>query len=219
MKKIVVFTVLFLMGANNAFAQVVHVPVGGEGTYEQDIPAPGPGEVLTIVVDVPVPKPRKDVAPLVNKTYVTVQKGSNLHLRGGISLGFGIPARPEPSFTAGLVGEVGYAGSPWILEATFRAGNCKEGVALNSGLAAMRSVAKNFRMGVGADLMYCSDVSDHPAEVADERIVGGSVRLQLQQEHFVFGASVGLGAATFPIPGDRKTDPVVYAGLSMSLLF
>jgi len=211
------------MWANNAFAQeatktkTVHIkPPKEGGTY--NIPV-SPGEDLMVIVDRPAKKVAPAVTNVIEQYTTVVHKGNNLHLRGGVSLGFGFPARPEPSFTAGLVGEVGYAESEWVLEATFRAGNCKKGMALDSGLAAMRSVAKNFRVGVGADLLYCSDVSDHPKEVADERIVGGSVQLQLQQDHFLFGASVGLGAATFPIPGGRKTDPVVYGGLSMSLLF
>ncbi|MEK7131837.1 MAG: hypothetical protein AAB797_03885 [Patescibacteria group bacterium] len=225
-----VIVLLMVLVNHNAFAQtppennqhVVHFSAEKDKDTEMVLSAPGPGENLTVIVDVPV-RTRKAAAPArtyITKQYVTnVQSGSNLHLRGGVSIGLGFPARHDSSFTGGLIGQIGYADSPWVLETTFRAGNCKKGVALNTGLAAMRNVAKNFRMGVGADLLYCSDVSDHPAEKADERVVGGSFRLQSEQGHFIVAASIGVGAATYPVPGDRKTAAVFYEGLSVSYLW
>ena len=232
MKKILITLFAFLMPvmANTAFAQkksdrTVHIPLVKPGENSKIVlPVPGPGENITVIVDVPVLKPRKAAVQrkviYLPTRIVEVQQGSGLHLRGGLTTEVGAPGRQRASFTGGLIGEIGYADSPWSLQGTFRAGNCKDGnVAINSGLAAMRSVHKYLRVGLGADLLYCSDVSSHPKEKADERIVGGSLRLEIELSHIVMGGSIGVGAATVPVPGDRETQPALYGGLNVSYLW
>ncbi len=212
MKKI--FVVWFFLMANTAFAQeapknnIVRV-VSPPGGVTQTFPAPPPGEDFTVVVDLPPSGASKSVAG----------RRGGFFLRGGIGTGIMFPGSDKLSLSGGLIGEVGHAKSLWALDATFRVGNCEGGLAINSGLAVMRTVAGNFRVGVGGDLLYCSNVSDHTKEVAIERVVGGSFHLGYAQNHLVLGASVGVGARTIPIPGDRETAGVLYGGFSISYLW
>ena len=216
------FMLLIMMMANTALAETPDGTKYKDVTIQvpEDVTIKVPGAGEDQVVEVPYVIQRiHEVAP--STTYV--RKGSNLHLRGGLSTGFGFSGRTDPSYTGGLTGQIGYADSTWRLEATFRAGSCKKGwgdVALDSGLALMGNISKNFRAGIGADLLYCSDVSDDlPKEKADERVVGGSFRLALEQGHISVAGSIGVGAATIPIPGDRETKAVLFGGLSVSVLW
>ncbi len=190
-------------------------------------PSDGTNEVAPKDVVVQLPGAGKDV--VINVPYIVEHvheippptKG-NLRLRGGLSTGVMLPGRSELSLTGGLIGEIGHADSLWRLQGTFRAGNCntgEKGLALNSGLAVMNSVTKNFRMGFGADLLYCSNIYDAPKEQASERIVGGSLRLEFVDGSFSAAASMGVGAATTPIPGSRETRAVLFGGLSFSYLW
>ncbi len=206
MKKIA-FTLMFLMLTNIALAENK-----SDGTPEapKDVVIKVPGAGEDVVVEVPY---------VVKRIHEVELAPGNLRLRGGLSIGLGFPARTDPSYTGGLIVQIGYTDSPWVVEPSFRAGKCKGGVSLDGGLAAMRHVAKYLRMGVGADLLYCSNVSDYSIEKASERVVGGSFHLQFEVSHFSVTAFVGAGAATYPIPEDRKTKLVSYQGLAVSLLF
>ena len=225
MKKIVFMFVFLMMTASRTFAQeaptkqeTVHVKPSKEGgTY--NFPAPAPGENLTVIVD---QQPSPALTP-VTKNYVTNVTQQGFSLRGGLTAGVALPGRAKSSFTGGLIGEIGHADSLWRLQGTFRAGNCKngdsKGVALNSGLAAMGTITENFRAGIGTDLLYCSDVSDHPKEKASKRIVGGSLRLEFVDGRFSVAGSIGMGAATIPTPGDRETKAVLFGGVNVSYLW
>ncbi len=181
---------------------------------DQVFKVPGEGPDITINVPVSAPAP----------TTTIIQKGSNLLLRGGVSASAGFPGRSYPSLTDGLIGEIGLSDSSWRLQATLRAGSCKKGwwgdLALDSGLAVMRNLNKHVRAGIGADLMYCAAMQTHPQEDAGERVVGGSLLINIDvTRHLVVGASVGLGAATIPTPGNRDTQPTFYGGLNISHLW
>lgn len=222
MKKIILMFVFVTVAmlASNVFAQTA--PPDGSGSHDVVVKVPNDVTVQVLgagkdeVVEVPFVVQRIHE---VDPAHVTVQKGSNLHLRGGVSLGFDYSAHAGSSYTAGLIGEGGYSDSPWVLEVTSRAGKCEEGVAVDMGMAAMVKAVSHLRLGVGADMKYCADVSDHPEETVDERIVGGSFRTQFEVEHIVVSAWIGIGAVTYPVPGDRKTVVDSYGGLSISLLF
>ncbi|TSC84895.1 MAG: hypothetical protein G01um101413_279 [Parcubacteria group bacterium Gr01-1014_13] len=209
MKK-VAFTFMFLMMTSIVFAET---PPNGTPEVPKDTVVKVPGVGEDVVVEVPY---------VVQRIHEFSPTAGNLALRGGFSVGVGFPARTYLSPTAGLIGEIGYADSSWRLHATFRAGSCKKGwgdVAFDSGLAAMRSLGKHFSIGLGTDLLYCTQVLGHPKEQASERIVGGSFHLQFEINHFSVEASAGLGAATYPVPGDRETKLVSYQGLTLSYLF
>jgi hypothetical protein len=208
MKKIL-FTFMLLMMTNVAFAETK-----SDGTSEvpKDVVEELPGAGPDVVINVPYFVRHKLPPP----------GAGNLALRGGLSVGTGFPARTDPSYTGGLVGQIGYVDSMWRLEATFRAGSCKKGwgdVALDSGLALMGSISKNFRAGIGADLLFCSDISDHPKEMATERIIGGSLRLQVEEGHLSLSVLAGVGRADHQIPGGREKEVVLYQTLAVSYLF
>ncbi len=233
MKKIIPFVVLLLTMANNAFADpcvksgTIKVPVtDSPDDQKSDLPTPCPGETLTVEVDVPVKKDADHTvsfSPTTITDYTYVQKGSNLALRGGVSTGITFPGHPSTSFVGGLVGEVGYKDSMWRLQVAIGAGTFQgsshhtDGVAVNSGLAVMASVAKHLRIGPAVDLLYGSDIASHPEEMANERLVGTSFRAELHQGYFSVTATVGAGVDTMSIPGGRKTNTVPYAGLSFTL--
>jgi len=213
MKKIVMF--VFLMMTSAALAETKS---DGTPKVPEDVVITVPGKGEDVVVNVPYIVEQVHELP----PTTVIRKESNLLLRGGLVTGIGKHAHADPALTGGLVGEIGYADSRWRLEASFRAGSCRKGwgdVALDSELAVMGSITKNFRAGIGADLLYCSDVSDHPKEKASERIAGGSLRLAVEQGHFSLTGSVGIGAATTPIPGDRETKAVLFGGLALSVFW
>jgi hypothetical protein len=205
MKK-VAFLLVFLM------TNVLFADTKPDGTPEvpKDVVIELPGAGPDIVEEVPY---------IVQRVHEFTPNPGNLFLRGGLSIGLGFPARTDPSLTGGLIGQIGYTDSAWVLEASFRGGKCKGGVALDGGLAAMRHVVKHLRAGVGVDALYCSNVSDYRVEKASERVVGGSFHLQLEFGHLSVTGSVGGGAATFPVPGDRQTKFVSYQGLTIGYLF
>lgn len=210
MTKIALF--MFLMMTSVALAD--DTKSDGTTKVPEDVVITVPGSGPDVVVNVPYPVPQ---------IHEFTPAPGNLRLRGGFSAAAGFPARSYPSLTDGLIGEIGHADSQWRLQATFRAGSCKEGwgdLALDSGLAVMRSVNKHFRAGLGADLMYCANVSSHPQEKSGERILGGSFLLNVEiTNHLVVGGSIGMGAATIPTPGDRDTQLVLYGGVNMSHLW
>lgn len=236
MKKILILVLvlvtvgLFLwMATDLAFAdsvpmkeRTVHV-LPGTHTF----PAPGPGEHLTVIVDRPRVA-KKDASAQIQviqapTTNVVMMAQDSVSLRGGLITGITFPGHTKSSFTGGLIGEIGPSDAVWRIQGAFRAGNCKgngeKGVALDSELSAMGTITKNFRAGIGADLLYCSNIYDAPKEKASERIVGGSLRLELVQDRFSVTGSIGVGAATTPIPGDRETRAVLFGGLSASYMW
>lgn len=217
--------VLILLARTATADDTVHIPVSTDPADQQYVlPAPGPGENLTVVVEVPVDDTHKVVE---TPTYVTnlgdttvVHKGTSVRLRGGLTTGMMIMGGLiNPSVTAGLIGEIGHKKSAWSLQGAFRAGMCEDGVALDSSLAAMGRMSKNLRAGLGADLLYCSDVSSHPKEMAKTRLVGGSFRLEVNVGPFAFTGSIGAGAFTMPIPEDRITQATVYGGATLSYMW
>lgn len=225
-KNILLMVASVLMVAGNVSAQeapktkTVKIPLAADGK-DQTIPlaAPGPGEILNIVVDVPVSKPHKA------KTLTpTVVKGSNLHMRGGVGTSLFLLTKPTGVFVGGLVGEIGSGNSDWRLTSAFSVGRCQGNIdghlAVSAGLAVMGNVAKGLRLGVGADLLYCSNVSDYHKERARERLVGGSFRIQKElSQHVVLTASMGVGGAVVPIPGGMETHLVFYTELGISYLW
>ena len=193
------------MGMDLASADTPKVP------KDTVIKVPGAGK--DVIVEVPY---------TVQRIHEVSPAEGNLRLRGGLSAGIGHADGMRMSYTGGLIGEIGFAGSPWRLQGTFRAGNCntgEKGMALNSGLAVMHATSKHLRMGLGADLLYCSNIYDAPKEKASERVVGGSLRLELVDGRFSVAATAGGGAATAPIPGGRETKPALYGGLTLSYLW
>jgi hypothetical protein len=212
MKKITLF--VFLMMASTAFAETK----SGTTEVQKDIKIPVPGLKEDVVVEVPyiVEEVREVTLP---KSNVTHHYGNSFQLRGGLTVGAGFPARKDPSLTVGLTGQVGKTDSPWALQADFRAGNCKGGLALNSGLGVTRLVRRHFRAGLGADLLYCSDVNSHPKEMATERIVGGSLRLQVEEGHLSLSVLAGVGRADHQIPDGRAKEVVLYQELAVAYHF
>jgi hypothetical protein len=236
---IMLMTILVLMVVINckAFAQsattpsqtskkdyVVHFS-GEEGKdTEMVLSAPGQGENLTVIVDVPVRTRKSEVSAHVTN-ITNVHKGSNLRMRGGVSVGV-LFAGAEASMTAtvGLVGEVGYTDSPWRMVSRFDLGRCQDNnTAIGGSLSALHRLDSGFWGGFGADLSYCVDVGARYKERGKERLVGGSARFAYEEEYrhssVVVEFSLGLGQKTFPIPGGRAHGMVGNAGLLFSYLF
>ena len=231
-----VVAVLSLM-ASSALAQeatkqddgeAIQISTDGEDKqYQFSVPADG--EPLHLVVDV---YDQEDATKVVETTptYVSeinttnIRNGGSVYLRGGASIGLmSVVGRVEsPTSIFGLVGELAKSRySMWRLQATLRAGNCAdERVAINADMALMGvvgDVSRYLRAGIAADLLVCGDLASHPMEVASERLIGSSLRVQYERHHVSLTASLGLGADTVSVPGDRETRGVLYGGLTVSL--
>lgn len=214
MKKITLFAVTLMLTMVSLLTNEVKSAMADDDEYDEyTLQAPDPGENLTVVVDVEEAEPDKKISYTPTNIYYPA-KESRYHVRGGVGTGIMFPGRGTPSFTGGLSGEL-YTSSVAV-EGTFQVGNCQSGIALNSGLAVLGIVNKHLRAGVGADLLYCSNVSSDPKEKAKERVVGGSFRVELVYGHVVVGGLVGMGAITYQVPESRETDPSLYGGVNIA---
>ncbi len=216
------------VGAQEADAKnrAVRIPVSADDKDQAfEVPTAAPGEIMTVYIDLPADDEEADKvieSPIdITDLPATPARGSKFHLRGGLSTGgVGGTDHSKPSFSGGLIGEI--STNSLSLQGTFRAGNCLSGrgLGLNSGLALLGRVQKKVRAGLGADLLYCSDVFNTPKEKASERIVGGSFLLDVEiANHFVVGGSIGIGVATVPVLGGLSHTPVLYGGISIAYLW
>lgn len=227
MKKIVFMLVFLMTAATNrgAFAQQEQrVDVKAEDLPGKTFTA-NPGEHLTIVVHHKKKAP-PEVAPIpvtnVTKKYVIeVHKGVDLHMRGGVSIRtFQGKLATSAAQLVGVVGQMGFYNDHLRLQGRFDVGKCRyDNVAIGGSLALMTSVSTRWWLGIGADLLYCSDTNAHPKEQAAQRFVGGSARVAYEIGHFVFGGYVGISELTEPIPGGRTNKSVGVGGFSLSYLF
>lgn len=228
MKRIILCAMVFglISGVQTAKAdRAVRIPVEADDKDQAfEVPTALPGETLTVYVDLPADDeemPDKIITTtpttITNLGDTIVNEGGNVDMRFGLNLGGMFPGHPSAVASGGLNFEIGHTDSMWRLQAALGAGNCQgsshngDGVAINSGIGLMYSVAKHLRVGPGVDLLYCSDVSSHPMEKANERLVGTSFRAELTKGYFSFNLSVGLGVDTVPVPGDRTYSLVPYA--------
>lgn len=218
MKKLV-FVLMFLVLAGNVFAETpskMKIKVPEVVTVE--VPGAGPDQVVEIPYPVFVEHEVELPSAAGPVTNNVTQIGSHFVLRGGPSLGFS--SQGSPSYTGGLVGELGRSNSPWRMQGTFRIGRCDdERIALEGGAAVTRVAAKHFRIGVGVDLAYCSDYEAHPIEQATERVVSAAIKAAYEFGPLVLEGSFGGGFKTIPIPGDRDTRGTLVLGISLSYLF
>lgn len=196
-------------------------PGGENGHYT--CPAPANGERPHIVVDVYDDEKFEEKLAPPSAAPITVVKGSDFDLRFGVSAGSLFPGHPSMAIGGGLDFEIGHTDSMWRLQAALGAGNCAgsshngDGVAVNSGLALMASMGEHLRIGPGVDLLYCSDIASHPAEKANERLVGPSFRAEYTSGYVSFTAWVGAGLDTMPLPGSRQTTLVPSGGVKVTL--
>lgn len=226
MKKIVFMFVLVTISmlANNVFAQTA--APDGSGSHDVVVKVPNDVEVQVLgagedkIIEVPFVVQRihdVDLAPAHVTNVTHVQQGSNFLVRSG--LGITSYAR---SLMVGVVGEIGYSDSSWRLQGQFNAGKCQnDTIAIGGSMALMYLLgSSHVRVGVGADLLYCTDTSAHPNEVNRQRFVGGSARIGYEfAHHLLLEGYLGSAVATTPVVGGLDNRVTIDGGVGFSVLF
>lgn len=227
-----VFATIHML-ASNVFAQTASDEADGYKDVTIQVPKDVTVEVIgdgpDEVIEVPYVVQRiheVDPAPTnVTNKYVTnniVQGSSSFLVRSGVGVRTfqGSPARSFAQMV-GLVGEVGYSDLPWRLQGRFDVGRCqKDNIAIGGSLALMYLLGdSHVSVGLGADLLYCTDTDD-PKEVNKKRFVGGSARVGYEiGDHLLLEGYLGSAQETTPVVGGLDSRVGLNGGVGVSILF
>ena len=218
MKKIMsmlVFATIHLL-ASNVFAKEVTVQVPEDVTVE--VLGEGPDQVVEIPFIV---KRIHEVEPTpAHITDVTHVEGNNFLVRSGIGIRtFQDQATKSVAQMIAVLGELGYAHSPWRLQGGFDAGKCSNDTTAIGGSMALVYLLGQARVGLGADLLYCTDTDAQPDEVNTKRFISGFVSVGYQYGHFLMEAYAGNAVRTTPVRGGLDNERVGIGGLTFSVMF